>query len=89
MVQKQIKRLIAYSSVAHMGYIVLGLFALNTQGVYGGWIQMINHAIVTGALFLVVGMIYEEPTPRKLLIRRSLSHDALIFVFLVFSPWHP
>ncbi|MEC7214378.1 MAG: NADH-quinone oxidoreductase subunit M [SAR324 cluster bacterium] len=85
MVQKQIKRLIAYSSVAHMGYIVLGLFALNTQGVYGGWIQMINHAIVTGALFLVVGMIYERTHTQEIVDYGGVIHTMPLFsVFLVF-----
>ena len=85
MVQKQIKRLIAYSSVAHMGYIVLGLFALNTQGVYGGWIQMINHAIVTGALFLVVGMIYERTHTQEIVDYGGVIQTMPLFsVFLVF-----
>ena len=85
MVQQQIKRLIAYSSVAHMGYIVLGLFALNIQGVYGGWIQMINHAIVTGALFLVVGMIYERTHTQEIVDYGGVIHTMPLFsVFLVF-----
>ncbi len=85
MVQKQIKRLIAYSSVAHMGYIVLGLFALNTQGIYGGWIQMINHAIVTGALFLVVGMIYERTHTQEIVDYGGVIHTMPLFsTFLIF-----
>ena len=85
MVQKQIKRLIAYSSVAHMGYIVLGLFALNTQGVYGGWIQMINHAIVTGALFLVVGMIYERTHTQEIVDYGGVIHTMPLFSGLMAS----
>jgi NADH-quinone oxidoreductase subunit M len=58
--QDDMKKLVAYSSVSHMGYITLGLFALNVQGMEGGILQMINHGISTGALFLLVGMIYER-----------------------------
>ncbi len=58
--QKDLKRLVAYSSVAHLGFIVMGIFALNRQGITGGVVQMINHALSTGALFLLVGMIYER-----------------------------
>ena len=60
MVQKDVKKLIAYSSVSHLGYVMLGLFAFNLQGVEGGLIQMINHGLSTGALFLLVGVIYER-----------------------------
>ncbi len=58
--QKDLKRLVAYSSVAHLGFIVMGTFALNRQGITGGVVQMINHGLSTGALFLLVGMIYER-----------------------------
>jgi NADH-quinone oxidoreductase subunit M len=58
--QKDVKKLVAYSSVSHLGFVVLGLFALNSQGIHGSILQMINHGISTGALFLVVGMIYER-----------------------------
>ena len=58
--QKDLKRLVAYSSVAHLGFIVMGIFALNRQGITGGVVQMINHGLSTGALFLLVGMIYER-----------------------------
>ena len=58
--QSDLKRLVAYSSVAHLGFIVLGTFALNTEGIEGGILQMVNHGISTGALFLLVGMIYER-----------------------------
>ncbi len=85
MVQTQIKRLIAYSSVAHMGYVVLGLFALNNQGLYGSWIQMINHGIVTGALFLIVGMIYERTHTQEISEYGGVAHTMPKFaVFLVF-----
>jgi NADH-quinone oxidoreductase subunit M len=62
--QKDFKRLIAYSSVSHMGFVTLGLFALNTQGVEGGILQMLNHGIVTGAMFLMIGIIYERTHTR-------------------------
>lgn len=64
--QTDLKRLIAYSSVSHMGFITLGIFALNTQGIEGGILQMINHGIVTGALFLSVGIIYERTHSRQI-----------------------
>jgi len=58
--QKDIKRLVAYSSVAHLGFIALGTFALTRQGIGGGVLQMVNHGISTGALFLLLGMLYER-----------------------------
>jgi NADH-quinone oxidoreductase subunit M len=58
--QRDIKKLVAYSSVAHLGFCMLGLFALNTEGVTGSILQMINHGLSTGALFIIVGMIYER-----------------------------
>ncbi|HCC69127.1 MAG TPA: NADH-quinone oxidoreductase subunit M [Nitrospiraceae bacterium] len=64
--QTDLKRLIAYSSVSHMGFVTLGIFALNTQGIQGGILHMINHGIVTGALFLCVGMIYDRTHTRKI-----------------------
>jgi len=62
--QKDIKKLVAYSSVSHLGFVMLGLFALNPQGIQGGILQMINHGLSTGALFLLVGMIYEQTHTR-------------------------
>lgn len=64
--QKDVKKLVAYSSVSHLGFVMLGLFALNAQGVQGGILQMINHGLSTGALFLVVGMIYERRHTREM-----------------------
>lgn len=66
MVQKDVKKLVAYSSVSHLGFVVLGLFALNTIGVQGAIIQMINHGLSTGALFLIVGMIYDRRHSRQI-----------------------
>jgi NADH-quinone oxidoreductase subunit M len=59
-VQPDLKKLVAYSSVSHLGFVMLGLFTLNQQGVVGGLLQMVNHGLSTGALFLMVGMIYER-----------------------------
>ncbi len=58
--QTDMKKLVAYSSVSHLGFVVLGIFALNAQGIQGGILQMVNHGISTGGLFLVVGMLYER-----------------------------
>ncbi|MDI6783876.1 MAG: NADH-quinone oxidoreductase subunit M, partial [bacterium] len=60
MVQPDIKKLVAYSSVSHLGYVMLGIFVFNMQGISGGILQMVNHGLSTGALFLLVGMIYER-----------------------------
>jgi NADH-quinone oxidoreductase subunit M len=64
--QKDVKKLVAYSSVSHLGFVMLGLFALNSQGIQGGILQMINHGLSTGALFLIVGMIYERRHTRDM-----------------------
>lgn len=66
LVQTDLKRLIAYSSVSHMGFVTLGIFALNHQGIQGGILQMINHGIVTGALFLCVGIVYQRTHTREI-----------------------
>ncbi len=63
--QSDVKKLVAYSSVSHLGFVMLGLFALNEQGIAGGILQMINHGISTGALFLLVGMVYERRHTRE------------------------
>jgi NADH-quinone oxidoreductase subunit M len=60
MIQKDVKSLVAYSSVAHLGFVMLGLFAFTFAGMQGGLLQGINHGLTTGALFLLVGMIYER-----------------------------
>jgi NADH-quinone oxidoreductase subunit M len=64
--QKDVKKLVAYSSISHLGFVMLGLFALNPQGIQGGILQMINHGLSTGALFLIVGMIYERRHTRDM-----------------------
>ncbi len=64
--QKDVKKLVAYSSVSHLGFVMLGLFALNSQGIQGGILQMVNHGLSTGALFLLVGMLYERRHTREM-----------------------
>jgi NADH-quinone oxidoreductase subunit M len=66
LVQSDIKRLVAYSSVSHLGFVVLGVFAFTQQSVTGGVLQMVNHGLATGALFLLVGMVYERTHTRDL-----------------------
>ena len=77
--QRDLKRLVAYSSVAHLGFIVLGTFALGSQAVTGAVIQMVNHGVSTGALFLLVGMIYERRHTREIAELRGIQHVAPIF----------
>ena len=79
MAQHDMKRLIAYSSVSHMGFLMLGIFALNAEGVSGGILQMINHGVTTGALFLLVGIIYERRHTREIAAFRGLSTTVPIF----------
>lgn len=64
--QQDVKKLVAYSSVSHLGFVMLGLFSLNPQGIQGGILQMVNHGLSTGALFLIVGMIYERRHTRDM-----------------------
>ncbi len=66
MVQKDVKKLVAYSSISHMGFIVLGMFAYNTIAMQGAIIQMVNHGLATGALFLIIGMLYERRHTRAI-----------------------
>jgi len=66
MMQADLKRLVAFSSVSHLGYVMLGMFAFNMQGVEGSLYQMLNHGVSTGALFLIVGMIYERRHTRMI-----------------------
>ena len=82
MIQPDIKKLVAYSSVSHMGYVVLGLFSLNIYGTTGGLYQMLNHGISTGALFLLVGMIYERTHSREIARYGGLAKVAPIYTIL-------
>ena len=77
--QRDLKRLVAYSSVAHLGFIVLGTFALTSQAVTGAVMQMVSHGVSTGALFLLVGMIYERRHTREIAELRGIQHVAPIF----------
>ena len=77
--QKDLKRLVAYSSVAHLGFIVLGTFAFTSEAISGGVMQMINHGVSTGALFLLVGMIYERRHTRQIAELKGLQKVAPIF----------
>jgi NADH-quinone oxidoreductase subunit M len=89
MVQEDVKKLVAYSSVAHLGFVMLGIFALNQQGVAGGMLQMLNHGVSTGALFLIVGFIYERRHTRLITDFGGLSKQmpifATIFMIVTFS----
>jgi NADH-quinone oxidoreductase subunit M len=77
--QADVKKLVAYSSVSHLGFVMLGLFALNSQGVQGAILQMVNHGLSTGALFLLVGMIYEQTHTRELKLYGGLWKVTPIF----------
>jgi NADH-quinone oxidoreductase subunit M len=77
--QTDMKRLIAYSSISHMGFVTLGIFTLDRSGVEGAILQMINHGIVTGALFLCVGMIYERTHTRDIADYGGLARLAPVY----------
>jgi NADH-quinone oxidoreductase subunit M len=87
MVQRDIKSLVAFSSVSHMGFVMLGLFTLNIQGVEGSVLQMLNHGISTGALFLIVGMIYERRHTRLIEDFGGLAKVMPVFAtfFMIFT----
>jgi len=88
-VQSDLKRLVAYSSVAHLGFIVLGTFAFTTAGVSGGVLQMVNHGLSTGALFLLVGMISDRRHTRRIAdlqgLQRSMPMLAAVFTVVMLS----
>jgi NADH-quinone oxidoreductase subunit M len=87
--QNDIKKLVAYSSVAHLGFCMLGLFALNTEGITGGVLQMINHGLSTGALFCLVGMLYERYHTRMMSdlggLASKLPRLGVLMVFISFA----
>jgi len=87
MMQPDMKKLVAYSSVSHMGFVMLGMFALNPNGLNGSIIQQINHGISTGALFLIVGMIYERRHTREISQFGGISNVMPVFaiVFLIMT----
>src|SRR5208283_2979140 len=87
LVQEDMKKLIAYSSVAHMGFVTMGIFAATTQGIAGGIFQMISHGIVSGALFLCVGVVYDRIHTREIAAYGGLVNRMPVFaaVFMVFT----
>jgi NADH-quinone oxidoreductase subunit M len=89
MVQDDLKRLIAYSSVSHLGFVMLGIFALNAPGLSGGIYQMLNHGVSTGALFLLVGAIYERTHTRRIAdyggFAAPLPRYAAVFLIVLLS----
>jgi NADH-quinone oxidoreductase subunit M len=87
--QSDMKKLIAYSSVAHMGYVTMGIFAANQQGVDGAIFQMLSHGFISGALFLCVGVIYDRMHTREIdayggLVNRMPAY-ALVFMFFTMA----
>ena len=89
LVQKDMKQLIAYSSVAHMAYVTFGLFSMNRQGIEGAMIVMLSHGLVSGALFLVVGVIYDRLHTREIAVYGGLSNNmpgyALLFMLFTMA----
>jgi NADH-quinone oxidoreductase subunit M len=90
LVQDDMKKLIAYSSIAHMGYVTIGTFTLTTQGIEGALFQMLSHGIVSGALFLCVGVVYDRMHTREIAryggLANNMPHYALVFmVFMLAS----
>jgi NADH-quinone oxidoreductase subunit M len=87
LMQEDVKKLIAYSSVAHMGFVTMGIFAATTQGVSGAVFQMISHGIVSGALFLCVGVVYDRMHTREIAFYGGLVNRMPLyaFIFLVFT----
>src|SRR6476661_5107569 len=87
LMQEDMKKLIAYSSVAHMGFVTMGIFAGTTQGVAGGVFQMISHGIVSGALFLCVGVVYDRMHTREIAAYGGLVNRMPLYalVFMVFT----
>jgi NADH-quinone oxidoreductase subunit M len=87
LVQEDVKKLIAYSSVAHMGFVTMGIFAVTAQGIAGGIFQMISHGIVSAALFLCVGVIYDRMHTREIAAYGGLVNRMPVyaFAFMVFT----
>ncbi|MCC8937186.1 NADH-quinone oxidoreductase subunit M [Bradyrhizobium sp. Arg68] len=87
LMQEDMKKLIAYSSVAHMGFVTMGIFAVTTQGVAGGMFQMISHGIVSGALFLCVGVVYDRMHTREIAAYGGLVNRMPLYAltFMVFT----
>jgi len=88
MMQEDMKKLVAYSSVAHMGFVTIGIFTFTQQGIEGGLIQMISHGLISGALFLCVGVIYDRIHTRLIdryggLVSRMPKYSALFLIFML------
>ena len=86
LMQEDMKKLIAYSSVAHMGFVTMGIFTMTMQGVQGGIFQMLSHGLVSGALFLCVGVIYDRMHTREIaayggLVNRMPNYAMVFMVF--------
>jgi NADH-quinone oxidoreductase subunit M len=87
LMQEDMKKLIAYSSVAHMGYVTMGIFAMNPEGIQGGIFQMLSHGLVSGALFLCVGVVYDRMHTREIAAYGGLVNNMPKYavVFLIFT----
>ncbi len=87
LMQEDMKKLIAYSSVAHMGYVTIGIFAMNSQGIQGGIFQMLSHGLVSGALFLCVGVVYDRMHTREIAAYGGLVNNMPKYavVFMIFT----
>ena len=89
LVQTDMKKLIAYSSVAHMGFVTIGLFSLNQQGIDGAIFQMISHGFISAALFLAVGVVYERTHTREILafggLVNRMPNYAMVFMVLTLA----
>jgi NADH-quinone oxidoreductase subunit M len=87
LVQEDMKKLIAYSSVAHMGFVTMGIFAATTQGIAGGIFQMVSHGLVSGALFLCVGVVYDRMHTREIAAYGGLVNRMPVYaaVFMLFT----
>src|SRR5438132_11756463 len=91
LMQKDMKKLVAYSSVSHLGFCTLGIFALNPAGLSGSVLQQINHGISTGALFLIVGILYERRHTREISEYGGISDVVTVcatsFMIIFLSSW--
>ena len=89
LVQDDMKKVIAYSSVAHMGYVTLGLFTMNSQGVDGAIYQMLSHGVISGALFLIVGVVYDQMHTRVIArfggVVEKMPKYAIVFMLMMMA----
>ena len=88
LVQEDMKKLIAYSSVAHMGFVTIGIFSANIQGLHGAIMQMISHGVISAALFFCIGSIYNRYKTKDINFYGGLGQRMSRFsVFFLFLPW--